>query len=62
MNLIQSICCFFSGRCASEAAGPKKANQSGYAEARHAGTAPQPPRPAAPETQNSASGSAIEAR
>jgi len=31
MNLIQSICCFFSGRCASGTAEPKKADQDGYA-------------------------------
>ena len=31
MNLIQSICCFFSGRCASGAAESKKADQDGYA-------------------------------
>ena len=31
MNLIQSICCFFSSRCASGAAEPKKADQDGYA-------------------------------
>jgi hypothetical protein len=30
MNLIQSICCFFSSRCASEAVEPKKADQDGY--------------------------------
>ena len=54
MNLIQSICCFFSSRCASGAAEPKKADQDGYA--RDAATAPSsPPRPATPETEDSAS-------
>jgi hypothetical protein len=54
MNLIQSICCFFSGRCGSGAA-----EEGGYAETRHAGAAPPPPRPATPETEDSASGSAM---
>jgi hypothetical protein len=54
MNLIQSICCFFSSRCASGAAEPKKADQDGYA--RDAATSPSsPPRPATPETEDSAS-------
>jgi hypothetical protein len=53
MTLIQSICCFFSGRCASGAAEPKKADQDGYA--RDAATAPSSPRPATPETEDSAS-------
>ena len=53
MTLIQSICCFFSGRCASGAAEPKKADQDVYA--RDAATAPSsPPRPT-PETEDSAS-------
>ena len=38
MNLIQSICCFFSSRCASGAVEPKKADQDGYVETRDAGT------------------------
>ena len=55
MNLVQSICCFFSSRCASGAAEPKKADQDRYA--RDAATAPSsPPRPATPETEDSASG------
>ena len=45
MNLIQSICCFFSSRCASEAADPKKADQDRYARdaatARHHRLVPQ---------------------
>jgi hypothetical protein len=46
INLIQSICCFFSSRCASGAAEPKKADQDGYA--RDAANPPSsPPRPAA---------------
>jgi len=54
MNLIQSICCFISGRCASGAAEPKKTDQDGYA--RDVATAPSsPPRPATPETEDSAS-------
>jgi len=56
MNLIQSICCFFSSRCASGAADPKKADQDGYVETRDAGTAPPPPRPATPETEDSLRG------
>ena len=51
MNLIQSICCFFSSRCASGAADPKKADQDGYVETRDVGAAPPPPRPATPETR-----------
>jgi len=35
MNLIQSICCFFSSRCASEVVEPKKADQDGYVETRN---------------------------
>jgi len=62
MNLIQSICCFFSSRCASEVVEPKKADQDGYVETRDVGTAPQPPRPAAAGAENSASGSAMKAR
>jgi hypothetical protein len=61
MNLIQSICCFFSSRCASETAEPKKVDQDGYVETRDAGTAPPPPRPATPETEDSGSGSAMNA-
>jgi hypothetical protein len=53
MSLIQSICCFFSSRCASEIE-PKKADRDGYVKTRDAGTPPQPPRPATPETENSA--------
>ena len=53
MNLIQSICCFFSGRCGSGAAEPKKADQDVYA--RDAATAPSSPRPATPETEDLAS-------
>ena len=54
MNLIQSICCFFSGRCANGAAEPKKPGQDGYA--RDAATAPSsPPRPATSETEDSVS-------
>jgi hypothetical protein len=30
MNLIQSICCFFSSRCAGGEAESKKADQDGY--------------------------------
>jgi len=50
MNLIQSICCFFSGRCA-RGAEPKKADRDGYVETPDVGTAPPPPRPATPETE-----------
>ena len=53
MNLIQSICCFFSSRCTSAAAEPKNADQDGYVQTRDAATAPPPPRPATPETQDS---------
>ena len=54
MNVIQSICCFFSSRCASEAADPKKADQDRYA--RDAATAPSSPPPTAtPQTEDSAS-------
>ena len=45
MNLIQSIRCFFSSRCASGAE-PKKADQDGYVETPDVATAPPPPRPA----------------
>jgi hypothetical protein len=54
MNLVQSICCFFSSRCASGAAEPKKADQD--VETRDAGTAPPPPRRATPETEDSLRG------
>jgi len=50
MNLMQSICCFFSSRCASGAE-PKKADRDGYVETPDVGTAPPPPRPATPETK-----------
>jgi hypothetical protein len=54
MNLVQSICCFFSSRCASGAVEPKKADQHGHA--RNAATAPpSQPRPATPETEDSTS-------
>ena len=59
MNLIQSICCFFSSRCASGAADPKKADQDGDVQTRDAGTPPPPPRPATPETEDFASHSAL---
>jgi hypothetical protein len=49
MNLIQSICCFFSSRCGSGAADAKKSDQDGYVEPRDARTAPPPPRPATPK-------------
>jgi hypothetical protein len=52
MNLIQSICCFFSSRCAGEVVEPKKADQDGDVETRNGGTAPPSPRPAAPEAKN----------
>jgi hypothetical protein len=55
MNLIQSICCFFSSRCASEAVEPTKADQD-YVGTRDAGTAPPPPRPTTPETEDSLRG------
>ena len=47
MNLMQSICSFFSSRCASGAA------QGGDVQTRAAGTPPPPPRPATPETDDS---------
>ena len=50
MNLIQSICCFFSSRCASGAE-PKKADRDGSVETPDVGTAPPPRRPATPETE-----------
>ena len=50
MNLIQSICCFFSSRCASGAE-PKKADRDGYVQTPDVGTAPPPPRPATSETK-----------
>ena len=53
MNLIQSICCFFSSRCAGGAVEPKKTDQDDYVETRDAGTAPPPPRPGTPETEDS---------
>jgi hypothetical protein len=39
MNLIQSICCFFSSRCASGAE-PKKADRGGSVETADVDTAP----------------------
>ena len=48
MNLIQSICCFFSSRCASGAE-PKKADRNSSVETPDVGTAPSPRRPATPE-------------
>jgi hypothetical protein len=62
MNLVQSICCFFSSQRASEVVEPKKADQDRYVETRDAGTAPQPPRPATPETENSTPESAMKTR
>jgi hypothetical protein len=50
MNLIQSICCFFSSQCASGPE-PKKADRDGYVETSDGGTAPPPPRPTTPETE-----------
>jgi hypothetical protein len=50
MNLVQSICCFFSSRCASGAE-PKKADRNGSVETPDVGTAPPPRRPATPETE-----------
>ncbi len=61
MNLVQSICCFFSSQRASEVVEPK-ADQDRYVETRDAGTAPQPPRPATPETENSTPESAMKTR
>jgi hypothetical protein len=51
MNLIQSICCFFSSRCASGAE-PKKAD----VETHDLGTAPPPRRPATPDTEVASGG------
>jgi hypothetical protein len=50
MNLIQSICCFFSSRCGSGAADAKKSDQDGYVQPCDARTArhrlvPQLPKP-----------------
>jgi hypothetical protein len=50
MNLIQSVCCFFSSRCASGAE-PKKADRNGSVETPDMGTAPPPRRPATPEAE-----------
>ncbi|MGA8691529.1 MAG: hypothetical protein ACLQF1_13010 [Methyloceanibacter sp.] len=63
MNLMHSICCFFRGRCASDATEPPKADKDrrDAVETRDTGVAAQrPPRPVTPETEASASGSANE--
>lgn len=49
MKLFQSICCFFSGRCASGAE-PKKADRNGSVETPGVGTAPPPRRPTTPDS------------
>ena len=53
MNLIRSICCFFSSRCASGAADTTKADEGRDVLTRDAGTPPAPPRPANDDTENS---------
>ena len=57
MNLFQSICCFFSSRCASGAE-PKKADRDGSGETPDVGTAPRPRRPATPDTEVASGGGA----
>jgi len=61
MNLIQSVCCFFSSRCASGTE-PKKADRDGSVETPDVGTAPPPHRPATPETEVASVGPAVNAR
>jgi hypothetical protein len=61
MKLMQSICCLFSSRCASEVTEAKKADRDaqGPPETRDASTAPQKSfRPATRDTNDSGSGSA----
>ena len=61
MKLMQSICCLFSSRCASEATEAKTADREAHGppETRDASTAPQQSfRPATRETNDSGSGSA----
>jgi hypothetical protein len=56
MKLMQSICCLFSSRCASEAPEARKADRD--TTPRDANTASQKsPRPATRETKDSGSGS-----
>ena len=61
MNLFQSICCFFSSRCASGAE-PKKADRDGSVGTPDVGTAPLPRRPATPDTEVASGGPALNAR
>ncbi len=61
MNLIQSICCFFSSRCDSGAE-PKKSDLDGSVETSDVGNAPPPPRPATSETEVSSRIPALNAR
>ena len=55
MNLFQSICCFFSSRCASGAE-PKKADRDGSVETPDVETAPPPRRAATPDTEVASGG------
>ena len=59
MKLMQSICCLFSSRCASEASEARKADRdTSDTVLRDANTASQKsPRPATRETKDSGSGS-----
>jgi hypothetical protein len=59
MKLMQSICCVFSSRCASEASEARKAERDGSDAAfRDANIAPQnSPRPATREIKDSGSDS-----
>jgi hypothetical protein len=59
MKLMQSICCLFSRRCASEASEARSAERDASdAVLRDAHTAPQnSPRPPTRETKDSGSGS-----
>ena len=53
MNMIRSICCFFSSRCANGATDTRKADQGGDVQTRATRTPPPPPRPTPDDTENS---------
>ena len=58
MKLMQSICCLFSGRCASEAPEAPGGDAHDAVKTRDASAAPQKsPRAANPETEDFSSGS-----
>jgi hypothetical protein len=56
MKLMQSICCFFSSRCASEAPEAKKADGDAPAGETRGAAGQKSPRPATRQTKDSHSG------